>query len=377
MYTLIKNHYFCIRLIFFQMMKSAKNIFLSIFVFCIISISQAEIPAGYYDAAQGKNQAELKTTLHNIIRNHTFLVYDISTSIWWYTYFKATDWNPDGYFWDMYSNYKRATYSGSLMNREHCMPRSWWGDSSNYPSYQANGDLVNLSPSDAVANTAKSNLPLGVVGTASFSNGVVKVGNNTFPGYSGTVFEPGNEYKGDFARTYLYMVTCYEDYSIYWHGTGTMSMLNGGTYPVFKQWAINMLLKWNAEDPVSVKEQNRNDGVYSVQNNRNPFIDHPELADFIWGTRKNEIWTIDAGPADTTTVFKVWFNKGEEKLHVDIRRPDEATYNIESLNGINIQTDKFSADGTTTAGNLQNGMYLMVVYTADHKRKVGKFIVNR
>ena len=269
-------------------MNLLRKIFLPILIVAFVININAQAPDGYYSSAEGKQAAELKTSLHTIIRNHTFLVYDISTSIWWYTYFKATDWSTDGYFLDMYSNNKRSTYSSNVLNREHCMPRSWWGDSSNYPSFEANGDLVNLSPADVEANTAKSNLPLGIVGTPTYTNGVVKVGNNTYPGYNGDAFEPANEYKGDFARTYMYMVTCYEDYSVYWHNTGTLSMLNGGTYPVFKQWAINMLLKWNADDPVSEKEKNRNNGVYSIQNNRNPFIDHPELADFIWGSRKNE-----------------------------------------------------------------------------------------
>src|ERR1035437_9972780 len=116
------------------------KILLFFLLLSLVSTIWAQAPDGYYNSADGKKNAELKTALHNIIRTHTFLVYDISTSIWWYTY------------------YKRATYSGSLMNREHCMPRSWWADSSNYPSFQANGDLVNLSPSDANANTSKSNL---------------------------------------------------------------------------------------------------------------------------------------------------------------------------------------------------------------------------
>ncbi len=106
----------------------------------------------------------LKLHCINTIRTHTYLVYDISTSIWWYTYFKATDWHPNGYFWDMYSSHTRSTYNGSIMNREHCMPRSWWGVSKDYPLYDANGDLFNLSPSDADANTAKWNFPVGEVG---------------------------------------------------------------------------------------------------------------------------------------------------------------------------------------------------------------------
>ena len=171
----------------FRYIKKISVVFLTFFSFSL----SAEIPEGYYQSAEGKTGAELKTALHNIIRQHIILNYDTSTYVWWYTYFKATDWHPDGYFWDMYSNNKRSTYNGNLMNREHCMPRSWWGTSSNYSTFDANGDLVNLSPSDAEANTAKSNYPLGVVGSSViYTNGVVKVGNNTYTGYNGVVFEP-------------------------------------------------------------------------------------------------------------------------------------------------------------------------------------------
>lgn len=348
---------------------------LHLIIFIVLSFSNlyAEIPEGYYNTAEGKQKAQLKTALHNIIRNHTFLDFDKSTSIWWYTYFKTTDWNPEGYFWDMYSNNKRATYSGGLMNREHCMPRSWWGSSSNYSTFDANGDLVNLQPSDAAANEQKSNLPLGEVGTATYTNGVVKVGNNIFPGYYGTVFEPADEYKGDFARVYMYMVTCYEDYSTYWHETGTMTMLNGGTYPVFKSWAINLLLKWNDEDPVSTKELNRNDGVYSIQGNRNPFVDHPELADFIWGTRMSEIWTSDVGPAESQT-FAIHPNPVSSTLKVNINNPEKATFYIVSIDGIVVKNGKFDVDGTTSVNDLNNGMYVLKVYNGT-KLKIAKFMV--
>ncbi len=350
---------------------------ISLFILIVVGYFcslQAAIPDGYYSSAEGKRKAELKTALHNIIRNHTFLDFDASTSIWWYTYFKATDWNPNGYFWDMYSNNQRPNNSGGLMNREHCMPRSWWGSSSNYSTFDANGDLVNLQPSDAAANEQKSNLPLGEVGTATYTNGVVKVGNNIFPGFYGTVFEPADEYKGDFARTYMYMVTCYEDYSTYWHETGTLTMLNGGTYPVFKSWAINLLLKWNAGDPVSTKELNRNDSVYSIQHNRNPFIDHPELADFIWGTRMSEIWTSDVGPAEIPIIFTVQPNPVSSALTVNINNPEKATYYIVSLDGIVLKTGKFGTDGTISVDDINNGMYLLKVYTTT-KRMVAKFIV--
>ncbi len=353
-----------------------KTIFFLLFVGLINSI-YAEIPVGYYDSAEGKNKAELKTYLYNIIRVHTQLEY-YSLS----TYFKRSDWHPEteqypgGYFWDMYSNYPRTVWSG--LNREHSMPKSWFGIASgDENSAPIGSDLHNLYPSDANANSAKNNYALGEADNSSvLTNTIIKVGPNTFPGYNGTVFEPNNEYKGDFARTYMYMVTCYENYAPKWQSTGTMSMLYTNTYPTFKPYAVNLLLKWSHEDPVSSKEINRNNAVYELQHNRNPFIDHSELADFIWGTRKDEIWSVDVGPADTQTLFKAWFNGETNLLNVDINKPELATYFIQSLNGITLKTGKFSTTGTVSVPDLQNGMYILQVYT-NAKRKVAKFEVSR
>ena len=272
-----------------------KSFYLTICLF-LAAFLQAQIPAGYYKDAAGKKTAELKTELHNIIRKHIVLEYYASSS-----YFRTTDWHSDGYYWDMYSNYKRTVWSG--MNREHSLPKSWWSTAPE--TTEAYSDLHNLYPSDATANSAKSNYSIGeVAGTPEYSNGVVKVGANGFPGYSGTVFEPADEYKGDFARDYMYVVTCYQDYANNWRSTGTQSMLLGGsTYPVFKPWAINLLLKWIRQDPVSSKEINRNNAVYSLQNNRNPFIDHPELAEYIWGKYSGEMWLDDGTLPEEEVAF--------------------------------------------------------------------------
>ena len=245
----------------------------------------AQAPQGYYDLADQKKSAELKMAMHNAIKSHIRLEYYDSRY-----YFQETDWHPDGYFWDMYSNYKRTSFSG--MNREHNMPKSWW--SSNSEETIAYSDLHNLYPSDATANAAKSNYPLGEVGHSSFNNGVVKVGQNTFSSvYRNTVFEPADEYKGDFARNYFYMVTCYQDYALSWRSTGTLSMLNNEFFPVYKPWAIDLLLKWSREDPVSQKEIDRNNAVFHIQQNRNPFIDYPDLAEYIWGNKAGELFTVD------------------------------------------------------------------------------------
>jgi hypothetical protein len=178
------------------------------------------------------------------------------------------------------------------MNREHNLPKSWW--SPNPESTIAYSDLHNLYPSDAQANGAKSNYPLGVVGNSkTYDNGVVKVGQNAYsPAYISTVFEPADEYKGDFARDYMYMITCYEDYASDWRNLGTSSMLTNETYPVLKQWAMSMLLEWSRKDPVSQKEIDRNNAVFNLQQNRNPFIDFPDLAEYIWGNKTDATFLV-------------------------------------------------------------------------------------
>ena len=350
----------------------------SLFVFslCVFGVLAQE-PTGYYSAAEGKNKAELKTALHNIIKSHKALEYYSSS-----TSFRSTDWHPatstypSGYFWDMYSNYKRTSWTG--MNREHSMPKSWFGISSGEENSEPIGtDLHNLYPSDANANSAKSNFALGEATSSSvLPNTIIKVGPNTFPGYNGTVFEPANEYKGDFARTYMYMVTCYENYATVWQSTGTSSMLYNNTYPTLKPYAVSLLLKWNANDPVSEKEIVRNNAVYALQQNRNPFIDHPELAEFIWGSRKSEVWTLDVGLPENETFFVVTYDKQTDEISVKINKPQLATYFIQTINGVILQSDKFTSSGTASVAGLQSGMYLLTVYTGT-KRKIGKFLVVR
>lgn len=261
-------------------------------IIAIASLFIKDISIGYYDRANGLSGAALKTAMHDIIRDHECLNFDENTTAryWWDNYFKKTDWSSDGYFLDMYSNEKHTTYvSGNVQNREHCMPRSWWGKRDKYSSYDANGDLHNIFPSDYNANAAKSNLALGEVGIIKFDNGVSKVGNNTYPnGYRGQVFEPADEYKGDFARVYFYMLTCYEDYSYDWKDDAKKSMLQAEAYPGLQPWALEMLIKWNNEDPISDKEIARNNAVYKIQGNRNPFVDCPELVSHIWGDSKDQ-----------------------------------------------------------------------------------------
>lgn len=245
---------------------------------------KAEIPTGYYTSLNGKKEGDLKTAIYNLVRNFTL----ISSYQNLPQYFQRTDVYPESKrWWDMYSDIPLYAPSFSGLNREHSFPKSWWGGSTEVSAYV---DLNHLYPSEMAANTAKSNYPLGEVNrnqNIKFQNGITTVG---YPmsgqgGGSGFVFEPADEYKGDFARTYFYMVTCYQNLT--WK---YFYMVSQNTYPTLTTWAQNLLLKWHRMDPVSDKELRRNEEVYKIQNNRNPFIDYPELAEYIWGDKKGQVF---------------------------------------------------------------------------------------
>ena len=268
------------------MTNKLKCTFISVMVLLAALSASADIPVGYYNAIDGKTTEELKSAIQSVIRNHTQLTYN---SLW--GHFRSTDMYPDGvYYWDMYSDIKRTSTGG--MNREHSFPKSWWGGTQN----EAYTDINHLYPSDGDANMKKSNSPLGIVNPAytTFDNGVSKVGNPLagYGGGSSVVFEPDDRYKGDFARTYFYMVTMYQDYT--WK-TNYAWMLEQDLYPTLKPWAYNMLLEWSRNDPVSQKEIDRNEAVYRIQKNRNPFIDFPGLEEYIWGNKKGKPFNANIG----------------------------------------------------------------------------------
>ena len=259
----------------------------------------ADMPRDYYpNSLEGKNGAELKTELHNLLKNHTRLPYgsrDYNQIACTWTVFKKSDVRPNGKVWDMYSNnsYNFSNGAGATkgMNIEHSVPKSWWGDAYDETAtpltrfkYDGSYDLHHLTPSDTAANTAKSNYPLGEVDSPLFDNGVTKVGTGQANGRATNLFEPADEYKGAFARMYLYFVTCYQDYS--WKSSA-LSMFAQNSYPTLNAYGQSLLLKWHRQDPVSQKEIDRNNAVYSFQGNRNPFIDYPNMVEYIWGDSTN------------------------------------------------------------------------------------------
>jgi len=279
----------------------------SILLFLVFSTINlfAQIPAGYYDSATGTGET-LKTSLYNIIDGHNILSY--TPGLWNLYYISDVDryYENNGTVLDMYSENPSGIDSyeyelgadqcgnvsaneGGCYNREHSFPKSWFND---VPPMDT--DAFHIYPTDGQVNSKRGNYPYGEVPNPSLttSNGS-KVGScDPTLGYSGTVFEPIDEFKGDLARTYFYMATRYENKIAGWENnepTGD-AVLNGTSYPCYEQWFLNLLLTWHYQDAVSQKEIDRNNAIYygdsdldiTGQGNRNPFIDHPEWVTQIW-----------------------------------------------------------------------------------------------
>lgn len=255
----------------------------------------AQIPPGYYNGASGLQGAQLKTALYNIIKGHTDKGYDGL-----YACYATTDDLPNGKVWDMYSanatgtaNYYYTNSSdntdqcgnynseGDCYNREHTFCDSWLGASSPQRS-----DLFHVVPTDGWVNNKRGSYPHGKVVTASYtsSNGSKLGASDASTGYSGTVFEPIDEFKGDFARMYFYVATRYENLIAGWSNNGSANLiLNGTAYPAYKTWFLNLMYQWHLNDTVSLKEIDRNNAIFGFQHNRNPYIDHPEYVGLVWG----------------------------------------------------------------------------------------------
>ena len=295
-------------------MKHTSKI-LTLFGALLISISAWAVDASYYTSLNEKSGANLFNAIHTVANNgFKQLSYD---NLW--TAYETTDLYPAGHanagkIWDMYSNCiftsmtDKDTGSGNkecqYYNREHSIPKSWFGGS----TAGMGADLFHLVPTDKTVNGKRGNYAFGEVASATYTYDNSKLGSaknvtitNTVLGSSfttssvpGTVFEPDDEYKGDFARGYFGTM-------IKWTTAYTMSSGDGAwffnnTYDEaghfgLANYGIALLMKWHRQDPVSQKEIDRNNGIQATQGNRNPFIDYPCLAEYLWGNKAGETFS--------------------------------------------------------------------------------------
>jgi endonuclease I len=363
------------------------------------------IPTGYYDAANSLTCQPLKTALRNIIANG-YVSLSYTPGIWnayQYTDMKRNDANTANVIWDIYSDNPTGadpytfTYStdqcgsysgeGSCYNREHSTPKSWFNDA--YPMYT---DIQHLYPTDGYVNNKRDNFPYGEVTAATYtSQNGSKLGTGNNYGYTGTVFEPINEYKGDLARTSLYMATRYENEIIAnnWSANGNADalFLSASDQPdaaerklqIYDAWYLKTLFKWIGDDPVSQKEIDRNNAIYyqSGQNNRNPFIDHPEYAALIFqctGLLPVTITDFTTTKYDNAILLK-WYATYETNFS---QYEIERSINANTFNKIGTVAGKNLADYSFSDNELPNTSlvyYRLKMIDADGKYTYSKTVV--
>ncbi|MDH7914152.1 endonuclease [Winogradskyella sp. SYSU M77433] len=348
------------------------------------TLAFAQIPSGYYDSATGTGYT-LKTQLHNIIDNHNDQGYDAMDGF-------IASYDLDNYYetgsntiLDPYSENPSGSdpytfspvsdecgnYSGEgdCYNKEHVIPQSVF--SQNLPM---RSDAHHLLPTDGRVNGFRSNYPFGVVDDSQLVNqsGISnptqngsKLGGNLnsgySAGYSNTVFEPIDEFKGDIARIYFYFVTRYEDQISNW---GSYPMFDGSSDKVLDDPFLNILLTWHQNDPVSQKEIDRNNNIYyNHQGNRNPFIDNPSWVNDIWvSTQDTEAPTAPTNLVVTneasTSINLSWTastdNVGVVSYDVYVDGVFNTNVTINTANVINLTpetTYSFYVIAVDTAGN--------------------------
>lgn len=337
----------------------------------------AQIPSGYYNSAQGLTGSALKTALHNIIKNHTVASYN---SLW--THFENTDKKTNGKVWDIYSDLPGGsppyeyTFStdqcgsynseADCYNREHSWPQSWF-NSENTPS----SDLFHIYPTDGYVNNIRSNYPYGDVTSPSWvSQNGSKLGPCADAGYSQTVFEPLDEYKGDLARGYFYMSTRYQNEDISWNTSAATNKSD------ILPWQTDVLLNWHHSDPVSSKEINRNNAIYQIQDNRNPFIDNPQWVDSIWIPNYTNIRELRYS---TKPAFLLYPNPAKDIFYVAKNHSEEiSTISVYTLLGqeiYQIDNQKLPTERTAciNCSDWDKGVYYIKV-TASEGVEILKFV---
>lgn len=298
----------------------------------------------YYQNANGKKGSELKTALFNIIKNPSVVSYSGLGEK-----YKLTDKRADGYLRDWYSNITNYTWTGSNgnssegagWNKEHTVPQSWFNENSPMKS-----DIVHVVPTDCWVNNMRSSYPLAEVATIKkySANYYSILGTCKTEGYTGTVFEPNDEIKGDMARIYFYMATCYQDKISNWTKGESQKVFGNSSYPGLRDWVLAMFMRWSKQDPVDDVEIDRNNAVYEVQGNRNPFVDYPGLEDYVWGDMTDVAFSYDnyagGGSGGETT-----------KVAMPTFSPDAGTYYNSVTVSINCATEGATIYYTTNGAD--------------------------
>ncbi|MGB3608630.1 endonuclease [Psychroserpens sp.] len=344
-----------------------KHLYLSL-TFLIATSAFAQIPSGYYDSATGTGftlKTQLKTIIDDINDNNGQPFQDDSVTygdLW--DVYETSDVRADGSVWEMYSSCNftfvtdqdmgsGGTTECDKFNREHSFPRSWFGDNQGLNIF---ADAFHVIPSDKKVNGIRGNLAYGEVANANYTslNGSKK-GTSSLTGPTGEVFEPADEFKGDIARGFFYVATCYENLIANWEANDSDgdSMLDGSSDKVFEQWALDMLYSWHIDDPVSQKEIDRNNAIFGHQDNRNPFIDNPQYVFDIWQT------VLSVGEFDTVDAIKMFPNpvNGDQ---VTILSNQDMVAEVYNILGKKVKVQNISSNQRKlNISGLSSGIYIV------------------
>jgi len=365
-----------------------------------ILLDDIEIGSDYYteiesDIDNGLRCGDLKTGLSQLISNHRPIAYTSFAFDVWDSHFttdlRLNDAGERQIIWDMYSDIpdgnepyeytpgedrdfgQDITSEGLFYNREHSFPTSWWGGDQETTQFS---DIHFVIPVDKVVNSIRLNFPYGETSNPTLvtANGS-QMGRSSVTGFDGDIFEPIDEYKGDIARMHLYVATRYEEFAEQWATVNSRGrvVFVGQAFPFFEDWYINLLVRWHEMDPVSQKELDRNDAVFAIQGNRNPFIDHPEYVGFVWGSA-------DGIACDRITSVNDQF---ESSTLVIYPNPAQSIITIETEETID-RIQFFDADGklhftknaknTHDISDLRSGVYFLKIWYQDGSLEASSFI---
>ncbi|MBF6608241.1 MAG: endonuclease [Flavobacterium sp.] len=364
----------------------------------ISHFATAQAPAGYYNSATGSGYT-LKTQLKTIITSgHSDQGYNSLWSLYTNSAYRDNFYEVNNTLLDIYSERPSGTDSyeytpgsdqcgnysaeGICYNREHLVPQSYFD---NYQVNPMKNDPFHVVPTDGWVNGVRGNLPFGVVASANYtSTNGSKRGTNLNSGYSagftGTVFEPIDEFKGDVARSLLYFATRYQDLMDNFYaaanGSSTQAtvMFDGSINKVFNDTFLNILLTWHTNDPVSAREIAINNAVYNFQGNRNPYIDNPAYACQVWVTNCTalNLSTADFAVAE----LKLYPNPSPNGTVYISSEKDIDRIEVVNIRGqiIQLMDSPQAHDQVYSIENLQSGFYFIRI-TSDQVVETRKIIV--
>ena len=324
----------------------------------------SDIPA-YWSSVDGKSGGELWSAV-SAATNKGFK--SIGYNGLYSAYLKTDVYPSDsvgkaGKIWDMYgecvfsSGNTCGNYSGvcDCYNREHSIPQSWWGGGTG----GIGNDIFHVLPTDGKINGVRSNYEYGEVngGTnwrgnyygaagswATDKKTIASTAGESVKG-SGNVFEPKDQYKGDWARGIMGTIVKWQQSNLTTGNNFFSGSYTASSYYGLTKKAVVLLMKWHREDPVSQKEIDRNNGIQATQGNRNPFIDYPYLAEYIWGEHYGETIDMSKLIASCEAGFIPGKSDGWRGGDAPID-PSETTYTVTwSANGAQLKAEEVAKNG--------------------------------